>query len=208
MALRAENLTVARGGVAVLEGVSFEVPDGGALVLRGPNGSGKTTLLRTLLGLLSAPEGRVTPGSDAMAHLGHRNGIKPTLTVAENLAFWARIFGSGRIDGAMEALALNPLQGRAAGTLSAGQSRRLGLARLLVAARPVWLLDEPTTALDRASTAAFEALLANHLKAGGTAVIASHAPIGLDRSAFEIRDFDVASHAAKARPDTFQAAFE
>jgi heme exporter protein A len=197
MSLTVRDLAVSRGGLPLLHGVSFEVAAGEALVLRGPNGSGKTTLLRTLAGLQPADAGLARPGADAIAYASHADGLKPTLTVAENLGFWASVFGTGEIGHAVAAFDLGALRARPAANLSAGQKRRLGLARLLVTGRPVWLLDEPTVSLDTKATAAFVEVIRAHLARGGTAVIATHIELGLDAPVF-----DVGAHAAplEARP--------
>lgn len=189
MTLRAEGVSVTRGGLPLLENLTFEVQGGAALILRGPNGSGKTTLLRTLAGLQPAERGAITPGPDAIAYAAHADGLKPTLTVTENLTFWARIFGTDGIDAALRAFDLAPLIDRPAAALSAGQKRRLGLARLLVTGRPIWLLDEPTVSLDAAATDAFAATIRGHLAAGGIAVIATHIDLGLAGDVLDITPF-------------------
>ena len=153
MNLTVSDLSVARGGVPVLDGVAFDLPPGRALVLRGPNGAGKTTLLRTIAGLQPAEAGRIDGAEDRIAYAGHADGLKAMLSVTENLAFWASVFGTSDIEPAIAAFDLEDLRDRLAGTLSAGQKRRLGLARLMVSGRPVWVLDEPTVSLDAASTA-------------------------------------------------------
>jgi heme exporter protein A len=173
------NLAVARGGVTVLQGLTLTVQPGQALILRGPNGSGKTTLLRTLAGLQPPAEGSFELPPDSVAYAAHADGLKSTLTVTENLAFWSRIYGGPAIDHAIHALDLTQLVRRRAGELSAGQKRRLGLARLLVTGRPVWLLDEPTVSLDVASVALFAGVIRDHLGKGGLAVIATHVDLGL-----------------------------
>ena len=177
--LSLSNLAVARGGVTVLRDLTLSVQPGQALILRGPNGSGKTTLLRTLAGLQSPAEGSYDLPPDSVAYSAHADGLKSTLTVLENLAFWSRIYGGPPIDHALKALDLVQLTRRRAGELSAGQKRRLGLARLLVTGRPVWLLDEPTVSRDVASVAMFADMVRDHLKDGGLAVIATHVDLGL-----------------------------
>jgi heme exporter protein A len=177
--LSLKNLAVARGGVTVLQGLTLSVQPGHALILRGPNGSGKTTLLRTLAGLQPPAAGTFDLPPDSVAYAAHADGLKSTLTVSENLSFWSRIYGGPAIDHALTALNLTQLTRRRAGELSAGQKRRLGLSRLLVTGRPVWLLDEPTVSLDVASVALFADVVRAHLKAGGVAVIATHVDFGL-----------------------------
>lgn len=179
MSLSIRNLACARGGLALLEGVSFRVEAGAALVLRGPNGCGKTTLLRTIAGLQPALSGEIECSADAIAYAAHADGIKATLSVAENLAFWAAIYGTSSIDMAVEQMNLRALADRAAQNLSAGQKRRLGLARLMVTGRPIWVLDEPTVSLDMASVALFGDVMRQHLAAGGMAVMATHIDLGL-----------------------------
>ena len=178
--LSVRDLAVARGGQPILSGLSFDLRPGAALVLRGPNGIGKTTLLRTIAGLQPAASGAIDLPPEGLAYSGHADGLKATLTVSENLTFWARIFGQSRIGPALEALDLASLADRPAQTLSAGQKRRLGLARLLVTARRLWLLDEPTVSLDTASVALFAAAVRSHLAAGGAALMATHIDLGLD----------------------------
>jgi len=177
--IRVDNLAVARGGVPLLEALSLHLTAGQALILRGPNGSGKTTLLRTLAGLQPPLAGSVDLPPDAIAYAAHADGLKATLSVRENLAFWAAIYGGGDVEGAMARMNLRDLADRAALNLSAGQKRRLGLARLLVTGRPVWMLDEPTVSLDAASVALFADVVRAHLAAGGLALIATHIDLGL-----------------------------
>jgi heme exporter protein A len=177
--LSLSNLAVARGGVTVLSGLTLTVAAGQALILRGPNGSGKTTLLRTLAGLQPPAGGAFDLAPESVAYAAHADGLKATLSVAENLSFWSRIYGGPPIDHALVALDLTQLTRRRAGELSAGQKRRLGLARLLVTGRPVWLLDEPTVSLDVASVALFAGVVRDHLGQGGLAVIATHVDLGL-----------------------------
>ncbi|SLN30661.1 Cytochrome c biogenesis ATP-binding export protein CcmA [Roseivivax jejudonensis] len=187
------DVSVARGSVPVLEGVSLALGPGEALVLRGPNGSGKTTLLRAVAGLQPALAGRIG-GQENVAYAGHADGLKASLSVSENLRFWAAAFGTRDISTALVAYDLSALEVRWAGNLSAGQKRRLGLARLLVTGRPVWVLDEPTVSLDAASVALFAAAVRAHLAQGGAALIATHIDLGLGA---EVGVLDVARHRAR-----------
>ena len=190
MILNVKDLTIARGGMPVLAGVSFELAAGQALILRGPNGVGKTTLLRTIAGLQPALSGEVTGAEDQIAYAAHSDGLKAMLSVHENLTFWAEVFGQSDIEPALEAFDLNDLAERLAGTLSAGQKRRLGLARLLVTARPIWVLDEPTVSLDTASVDMFGRAVRTHLQNGGMALIATHIDLGLtDAKVLDVTPF-------------------
>lgn len=190
MTLTVTDLTIARGGMSVLAGVSFELAAGQALILRGPNGVGKTTLLRTIAGLQPALSGEVMGAEDQIAYAAHSDGLKAMLSVRENLTFWAEVFGQSDIEPALEAFDLNDLAERLAGTLSAGQKRRLGLARLLVTARPIWILDEPTVSLDTASVDMFGRAVRTHLQNGGIALIATHIDLGLtDAKVLDVTPF-------------------
>lgn len=195
MRLFADRLSASRSGDRVFSGLSFTVEAGEALVVTGPNGVGKTTLLRIVAGLLKADSGRVrlegSPAgietiAEACHYLGHGNGMKHELTVRENLDFW-RAFMAG---GLLNDLSINACDAAAAvglettlhlpyGYLSAGQQRRIAMARLLVVRRPVWLLDEPTAALDAAAEARFVEMTDAHLAGGGIAVVATHQPLGI-----------------------------
>lgn len=197
MELNVSELSVARGGVPVLEGVSLSLAPGQALVLRGPNGSGKTTLLRTIAGLQPALAGRVTGAEDRIAYAGHADGLKAMLSVSENLGFWAAVFGTRDVDAALEAFALEPLADRLAGTLSAGQKRRLGLARLLVTGRPIWVLDEPTVSLDADAVSLFADAVRAHLAGGGMALIATHIDLGLEAAVLDVTPYRVMLDAAR-----------
>ncbi len=179
MELVVKHLTCSRGGVPVLTAVNFAIGAGQALILRGPNGAGKTTLLRTLAGLQPALAGEVSAVADDVALATHADGVKAALTVTENLAFWAALHGRRDVAPAIAAMNLTAVQSRPAGQLSAGQRRRLGLARLLVTGRRIWLLDEPTVSLDAASVALFVQLMTAHLAIGGLAVIATHIDLDL-----------------------------
>ncbi len=203
MDLVAENLTVARGGVPVLEHLSFSLASGRALVLRGPNGAGKTTLLRTIAGLQPPVTGTITGAGDRVAYAAHSDGLKAMLTVTENLRFWAQVFGLDDISTAIKAFDLLDLTDRLAGTLSAGQKRRLGLARLMVIGRPLWVLDEPTVSLDTASVQLFAEAVHAHLSAGGSALMATHIDLGLA----EADVLDVTPFRAKPRVAAEDEAF-
>ncbi len=192
--LTVTGLAVARGGVPLLEGVSFALAPGFALVLRGPNGAGKTTLLRTLAGLQPPLEGTVAVEGESLTYAAHADGLKATLTVAENLGFWAAVHGTP-VGEALVAMNLGALRDRRAADLSAGQKRRLGLARLMVTGRRLWLLDEPTVSLDAASVGLFAAMLRGHLAAGGAAVLATHIDLGLPEAAV----LDIGAFKAKPR---------
>ena len=190
----AEGLSCERGGRRVFEGVDFAVAPGAALLLRGPNGSGKTSLLRMIAGFLEPPEGRLTwngrpfgdvddeagDGPARIAFVGHLDAVKRALSVAENLAFWAELYGGGGgVNQALDRLGIGHLAELPARFLSAGQRRRLGLARLVVAPAALWLLDEPTVTLDEASVAAVEALIAEHRANGGMVMVATHADMAI-----------------------------
>ena len=194
MRLRAWQLAIERGGRRLFSGLSFEVGQGSALIVTGPNGAGKSSLLRALSGFLPVQAGGFaleggdperTLGEEAH-YLGHADALKGALTANENLAFWAGALGgepSREASGAALArVGLAHVIDFPARALSAGQKRRVALARLLVAERPLWLLDEPTAALDAAAQAAFAAIMRVHLDSGGLIVAATHAPLGLDRA--------------------------
>ena len=189
MSLRVKDLTVIRGGVPVLSGLNFSVGAGEVLVLRGPNGSGKTTLLRTIAGLQPPHAGVVEVDPEDITYAAHADGIKPTLTVFENLGFWAGIHGTDNVDVAMEKMNLTDLRARHAQNLSAGQKRRLGLARLLVTGRKIWALDEPTVSLDVASVQLFADAVRAHIAAGGSALIATHIDLGLEAEVLDVTPF-------------------
>lgn len=192
MRLIGNELACQRGGRAVFAGISFAVDSGQALTVTGRNGAGKSSLLRLIIGLLRPAAGRLSlEGGEAelsiaeQAHyLGHQDALKGSLSVAENLRFWAKFLGGKAADLAepLDTVGLAALAALPAAYLSAGQRRRLSIARLLAAPRPIWLLDEPTSALDAAAQERLTALMRAHLDGGGLIVAASHAPIGLPQS--------------------------
>jgi len=192
MMLSVKDLSVQRGGLPVLERLSFTLAPGQALVLRGPNGIGKTTLLRTIAGLQPPVSGRIDGAEERIAYTAHADGLKAMLSVTENLRFWAAVFGQSDIDAALNAFDLQGLRDRRAGTLSAGQKRRLGLARLLVTGRPIWVLDEPTVSLDAQAVALFAQAVSAHLEQGGSALMATHIDLG-----FAAESLDLAPHRAR-----------
>ncbi|MCC7346880.1 MAG: heme ABC exporter ATP-binding protein CcmA [Variibacter sp.] len=194
MQLTVTGLSCVRGGRLVLEHVAFGVPAGGALVITGPNGAGKSSLLRTLAGLVRPSAGamRLDGGDPDLGlgeqchYVGHLDPAKGALTVLENLRFWVRHLGGGagmREEDALRAAGLGHLAGLPASYLSAGQRRRLSLARLLAVSRPVWLLDEPTTALDAAGQAMLGGEVRRHREGGGLVLAATHAPLGFEGAA-------------------------
>jgi heme exporter protein A len=196
MRLSAADLLCRRGGRTLFSGISFALDAGQALLVTGRNGSGKSSLLRLIAGLLRPDGGRISlEGGDPegtlaeQAHyLGHLDALKPSLTVAENLTFWSRYLGvvADTPALALARLGLDSLADLPAGYLSAGQKRRLSLARLLTVQRPLWLLDEPTTALDAEGQARLADLMSAHLSGGGMILAAAHGEIGL-RSAREMK---------------------
>jgi heme exporter protein A len=189
MRLSGRGLRCIRGGREVFSGLDFSASAGEALAVTGPNGSGKTSLLRLIAGLLTLSGGSIEldggHGELTLAeqahYLGHRDALKPALSVTENLGFWRDFFGGESFDAgdSLAAVGLDHAAQLPAAYLSAGQRRRLSIARLLTVRRPIWLLDEPTSALDAAGQTMFAALMADHLKRGGMIVAATHAPLGV-----------------------------
>lgn len=191
MQLVAVDLACHRGGRDVFAGVSFSLGSGEALVISGRNGAGKSSLLRVILGLVRTEQGRLElKGGDPeltiaeQAHyLGHQDALKPALSVSENLRFWAGFFGARAVDlrQPLDAVGLEALADLPAAYLSAGQKRRLSIARLLTVKRPIWLLDEPTSTLDAPSQERLAEFMRTHLTTGGLILAATHGPIGLDK---------------------------
>ncbi|MGB8276664.1 MAG: heme ABC exporter ATP-binding protein CcmA [Methylovirgula sp.] len=195
MQIEASALAVERGGRIIFTNIGFRLGAGEALLVTGPNGAGKSSLLRALAGLLPLAEGRiaVTPETDGCLtelchYVGHADALKPSLTVYENLEFWAALLASGgtvagspaqEIEAALARLGLARIADLPSAYLSAGQKRRAALARLLAVHRPLWLLDEPATALDAASQKVLTAMMAAHLTEGGLIIAATHAPLAL-----------------------------
>ncbi|MEO8102035.1 MAG: cytochrome c biogenesis heme-transporting ATPase CcmA [Betaproteobacteria bacterium] len=201
MTLAATGLTLSRGPRRLFSDLSFRLVPGQALVLRGANGSGKTTLLRVLAGLTVAEGGELRWHGErwtalcagqraASLYLGHANALKDELTAAENLAE-ALAFDGMVIAGSLQRQSLDNmgLAGRhhlPARRLSQGQKRRVGLARLALARKPLWLLDEPTNALDADGVALFSTVVAGHLQQGGMACVASHLPLSIAAPVLEL----------------------
>ncbi len=189
MRLAGQGLGCVRGGREIFSGLDFAVPAGQALAVTGINGAGKSSLLRLIAGLLPAASGTVTlEGGETdltlpeQAHyLGHRDALKPALTVLENLDFWRDFLGGQSIDGlaSLETVGLGHAAYLPAAFLSAGQRRRLSIARLIAVNRPVWLLDEPTSALDTSGQAMIAGLMDAHLRSGGIILAATHGPLGI-----------------------------
>jgi heme exporter protein A len=190
MRLSGDNLVCQRGGRTVFSGLSFSLSAGQALEVTGRNGSGKSSLLRMIAGLVHVTGGRLTLEggipeaslAEQAHYIGHHDALKSSLSVRENLQFWAEFLGHRpqSLEAALDAVGLSPLANLPAGYLSAGQKRRLSIARLVAVARPIWLLDEPTSALDAPSQIRLAELMRQHLGSGGLIVVAAHGSIGLD----------------------------
>jgi len=197
-----QNLICVRGERTVFSGLDFSLSSGGALVLIGPNGSGKSSLLRLMTGLLAQASGTLSWDNEAISedpeahggrlhYVGHHDAVKPVLNVAENVTFWASL-RVGKVDAqasvlaALDAFGIAHLADVPGRFLSAGQKRRVNLARILAAPAPLWLLDEPTTALDKETIAGLEAIIARHRENGGMVVISTHSDINL--KTFDVLD--------------------
>jgi heme exporter protein A len=203
MRLSGRGVRCVRGGREVFSGLDFEAASGEALAVTGPNGSGKTSLLRLIAGLLTIADGSIgLEGGESeltlpeQAHyLGHRDALKPALSVLENLRFWQDFLGGEVLDAgqanlfeSLAAVGIDHAAHLPAAYLSAGQRRRLSIARLLAARRPIWLLDEPTSALDASAQGLFAGLMGEHLARGGLIIAATHAPLGIEARELRIGD--------------------
>jgi len=205
MAFDVENMACRRGELTILSGVSFSIAAGEALILRAPNGAGKTTLLRCLAGLTPPVDGEMSFTLDDVAYAAHADGLKAQLTVEENLRFWANIYGTRDIAPAVEAFNLASLLQRQSMHMSAGQKRRLSLARLLLTGRKLWALDEPTVSLDKEAVGWFAQAVTNHLTTGGSAVIATHIDLGLPSA--RVLDLSPFRYDPAKNPGAFDEAF-
>ncbi|HKY18076.1 MAG TPA: heme ABC exporter ATP-binding protein CcmA [Rhizomicrobium sp.] len=196
--LTAEKLACARGDKKLFDGLNFRVTAGQALAVEGANGAGKTSLLRTIAGFLAPVSGRIKvkiaeresddaeERGKAVGWLGHQDGLKPQLSVREQLGFFAQLYGH-KADGAvLEQVGLARQADLPCRYLSAGQRRRLALARLLISQRPLWLLDEPFAALDASGQALVGQLMARHCGQGGIIIAATHEPLGLGNESLKL----------------------
>jgi len=216
MRLIAVDLACRRGGREVFSGVSFNVGAGELLAITGRNGAGKSSLLRIVAGLIRPVDGRLSLDggnpelsiAEQVHYLGHQDPVKPSLSVLENLQFWAAFFAGGaiKVHDALEAIGLGAIASLPAGYLSAGQRRRLSIARLIAVKRPIWLLDEPTSTLDAAAQQRVAEFMRRHLNEGGLVLVATHSALGLgniqelslDRSAHSQVHSDVAGMEQRA----------
>ena len=209
--LSATDLACRRGGREVFAGVSFSIAGGESLTIRGRNGAGKSSLLRMTVGLVRVAGGRLAlEGGDPeltigeQAHyLGHLDALKPSLSVVENLRFWSDFLGAAAVDlgEPLRAVGLDALADLPAAYLSAGQRRRLSIARLLAVKRPLWLLDEPTSTLDAAAQTRLGEIMRAHLAGGGIMLAATHSPLQLEGT----RELNLDSVSAPRAPEEVSA---
>ena len=202
MRLFANNLCVERAGRQIVSNISFDLKPGDALVVTGPNGSGKSTLLRAIAGLLPISDGSITvkggseyPHREDCHYLGHQNGLKAALTVKENLEFWQKFCGSPgcSIESALGQLDLSHTVDLPVGYLSAGQKRRVAIARLLATEKPFWIVDEPTVGLDKSSATLFTGIVKTFCASGGILIAATHLPLGITKP----KTLDLGVHAGE-----------
>lgn len=198
MTIKAINISCARGARQVLQDVAFTLEPGDCLILRGPNGVGKSTLLRVLAGLGQPVGGTLDINPDDVAYSGHLDAVKFQLTVRENLSFWAGVYGTDMTAEVIDRFGLTQLADRLAANLSAGQKRRLGLARMTLSNRKIWLMDEPTTSLDAHHTALIAQSISEHCAAGGIAILSTH----LDLDIPTAKTLDLAQFVPTKNTDT------
>jgi heme exporter protein A len=197
--LTAEKLACARGERLLFEDLSFQIAAGGALAVEGANGAGKTSLLRLIAGFLLPRAGKILLKTDSgekedseergkfVGWFGHQDGLKPQLTVIEQLAFFAKLYrGASNCEPVLEEVGLKRQRDFPCRFLSAGQKRRLALARLMLAARPLWLLDEPFAALDSDGEALMARAMERHCAGGGFVIAATHGKLGLGNSSIRL----------------------
>lgn len=184
MTLHATNLSCERNGRIVFSNLSFSIAQGQCVELRGANGAGKSSLLRLIAGLVPAAAGSLTFDNQpdipqALHFIAHQDAMKSSMTVEENLRFWCDVLGGANIAEALAAFNLEALKADFVQLLSAGQRRRLTLSRLFLGKRPLWLLDEPMTALDISTQDMLRGHIRTHLKAGGMVLAATHGDLGV-----------------------------
>ena len=190
MRLTGTDLAAVRGGRTVFAGLSFSLGAGEVLAVTGANGAGKSTLLRLVAGLLAPSAGNIAidPAAEGsigthLHYLGHLDGLKTALTTRQNLEFWRTLWRGGAVEPALERVGLASLADLHVGVLSAGQKRRVAIARLLLARRPLWLLDEPATGLDAAAEVTLGRIIGEHVAGGGMAIVATHRDLPLPPTA-------------------------
>jgi heme exporter protein A len=201
MTVHAKTLSAIRGSATIFDGITFDLSSGDCLIVHGFNGSGKSTLLRVLAGLAPLDGGTLTIDPDQIAYAGHLDANKAQMTVAENLSTWSAVYGTNLADQAIAKMDLTALVDRPAATLSAGQKRRLGLARLIVADRSIWIMDEPTTAMDAENTMRVTTLIKDHCAQGGISIAATHIDLDIPSARkLNMGDFTPAPDAASTDP--------